>query len=148
MFPNTPGRWPSRIVTLLVWLAAGASAAYWGLKLSASSSGARATPLAASGAAPADPAMVAYLLGVRAQAVSDAPVAAAPNRFLLTGVIANHTRQGAALISVDGKPPKPYRVGAQVDTGLILQSVGPRRAVLAQSADGPAAFTLDLPLKK
>lgn len=147
MFPNAPTRWPARIVTLLVWLAAGASVAYWGLKLSASS-GPRAMPVMAPGAASADPAMVAYLLGVRAQAAPDAPVAAAPNRFQLAGVIASHTRQGAALISVDGKPPKPYRVGAQVDAGLILQSVGPRRAVLAASNDGPAAFTLDLPLKK
>lgn len=106
-------------------------------------------PVATSGAAAADPGMVAYLLGARAQAASsEAAAPAAPNRFLLAGVIANHTSQGAALISVDGKPPKPYRVGSQIESGLVLQSVGPRRAVLAASTDGPAAFTLDLPLKK
>lgn len=96
--------------------------------------------------------MVAYLLGVRATPSTAAPqatAAAAPSRFLLAGVIAGRqSQQGAALISVDGKPPKPFRVGSQVDSGLVLQSVAPRRAVLAASLDGPAAFSLDLPVRK
>ena len=147
MFQNASGRWPSRIVTLLVWLLAGASVMYWGLKLSGPSSASMNATVATSGAAQSDPGMVAYLLGVRQSAVSaptaDAPPA--PSRFSLTGVIAGHTNHGAALISVDGKAPKPYRVGSQIEPGLVLQSVAPRRAVLAASADGPAAFTLDLP---
>lgn len=149
MFQNAPGRWPLRIVTLLVWVLAGASMAYWGLRLSSPSGAMLNAPVATAGTSPSDPAMVAYLLGARSQAAAaQGPAPAAPSRFLLTGVIAGQTSQGAALISVDGKAPKPYRVGSQVESGLVLQSVAPRRAVLAASADGSPAFTLDLPPPK
>jgi general secretion pathway protein C len=59
-------------------------------------------------------------------------------------VVANRSQKGAALIAVDGKPPKPYRVGAPVDEGIVLQSVESRRAVLA-GPDGAPVLTLDLP---
>jgi general secretion pathway protein C len=79
-----------------------------------------------------------------------ATTAAAPpsiaSRFNLVGVVANRGHGGAALISVDGQPPKPFRVGAPVDEGLVLQSVDARQAVLAASADAPPAVTLELPL--
>ena len=55
---------------------------------------------------------------------------------------------GAALIAVDGKPAKPYRVGAVIDTGLVLQSLGPRQARLGASAEGPASLTLEMPARK
>jgi general secretion pathway protein C len=61
------------------------------------------------------------------------------------GVVSDRSQQGAALIVVDGKPARPYRVGSQVDEGLVLQSVQARRAVLASSANGPAVLTLELP---
>jgi general secretion pathway protein C len=35
-----------------------------------------------------------------------------------------------------------------VEDNLLLQSVAPRRAVLAVSLDGPAVFTLELPALK
>lgn len=150
MLHNAPARWPSRLVTALVWLLAAASAVFWALRLS-QPAGLVNVPVAASAAPSADPAMVAYLLGSRATPAQapQAPEANAPSRFLLAGVIAGkQAQQGAALISVDGKPPKPFRVGSQVDSGLVLQSVAPRRAVLAASVDGPAAFALDLPVRK
>ena len=59
--------------------------------------------------------------------------------------MADRSSSGAALISVDGKPAKPFRVGASVDGRLILQSVQGRRAVLATGMDAPAEVTLDLP---
>ena len=68
------------------------------------------------------------------------------SRYVLLGVVADRDHSGAALIAVDGKPAKPYRVGARVDDGLLLQSVAPRRAVLASSADAPASVTLELPV--
>jgi len=52
---------------------------------------------------------------------------------------------GAALIAIDGKPAKPYRVGVQVDEGLVLQSVQGRRAVLAAADSGQQVLTLELP---
>ena len=50
-------------------------------------------------------------------------------------------------IAVDGKPAKPFRVGAAVDEGLVLQALGPRQAQLGASMGGPATVTLDMPLK-
>jgi general secretion pathway protein C len=59
--------------------------------------------------------------------------------------VAASSRDGAALIAVDGRPAKPFKVGSNVDAGLVLQAVEPRRAVLASSAQGPAVLTLELP---
>jgi len=55
---------------------------------------------------------------------------------------------GAALIAVDGKPAKPYRVGAVVADGLVLQSTQGRRVNLGASMDGPQTLVLELPAKK
>jgi general secretion pathway protein C len=71
-------------------------------------------------------------------------VVIAPNRFGLFGVVAQGS-DGAALLVIDGKPARPYRVGTQLEAGLLLQSVGPRHVVLAASAGGPALHRLELP---
>ncbi len=139
--------WTVRGVTFALWAAAAASAAYWGLK--AGGAGAVVTGPAAAMRAPlqADPAAVARLLGQAAP--TGAVAAAAPplaSRFQLMGVVADNAQRGAALIAVDGRPAKPYRVGASVDDGLVLQSVRGRQAVLAASAQGPAVVTLELPV--
>ncbi|HZY15973.1 MAG TPA: type II secretion system protein N, partial [Ramlibacter sp.] len=52
---------------------------------------------------------------------------------------------GAAILSVDGKPARPYRVGSLVEEGLVLQSVQPRSATLAAEVRGPALVVLELP---
>jgi general secretion pathway protein C len=49
---------------------------------------------------------------------------------------------------VDGQPAKPYRVGAAVEPGLVLQALGPRRAELGPAMGAPATLTLDMPFKK
>jgi general secretion pathway protein C len=72
-----------------------------------------------------------------------APVASLSSRFVLTGVVADQSHSGAALIAVDGKPPKPFRVGANVDENLVLQSVDSRSAVLGSG--GAPVLTLELP---
>ena len=98
--------------------------------------------------APTDPQALARALGGgNAVAAPPAVVATASmaGRLSLVGVVANRNRGGTALISVDGKPARPFRVGARVDDALVLQSVAPRRAVLADSLRGPASLTLDLP---
>ena len=46
----------------------------------------------------------------------------------------------------DGKPPKPYRVGMQVEPGLVLQSVGAREARLGAALGGPSAHVLSMPV--
>ncbi len=92
-----------------------------------------------------DPQALARALG-GGGAVANASVQAAPSTaYVLVGVLADRQHGGAALISVDGKAAKPYRVGAAVDGGLVLQSVAGRRAVLAAGVDGPVQMTLELP---
>lgn len=142
--------WLPRTGSFAVWLLAAGCAVYWGLKLPAASRAAPPAPVATGPAVAADPAAVARLLGAMPAAPGAAPAAAPAQstRFALVGVVSARSKGGAALIAVDGKPARPYRVGAVVEDGLVLQSVAPRRATLGPAADGPAAFTLEMPLPK
>jgi general secretion pathway protein C len=132
-FPSARGAnpWPVRLVTVLVWVLAALSVAFWALRL-----------LGPSGPPP-PPTAVGRLLGATVQ------VAAAPavtnNRYVLTGVVADRRQGGAALIAVAGQPPKPFRVGAEIEPGVRLTSVGARQAVLAAAADADPLATLELP---
>jgi general secretion pathway protein C len=82
-----------------------------------------------------------------------APVAVADaepgpdSRFQLVGVLAalgsSAAREGVALIAVDGKPAKAYRVGAVVDGQTILKSVAARGAALGPR-DGDPQVNLTL----
>ncbi|MDB5942403.1 MAG: ral secretion pathway protein [Ramlibacter sp.] len=150
MATSVQSRWALRASTLVLWLLAGASCVYWGLRIAP-----RAAPAAVAAplrtAIPADPQAVARLLGATPMAALPAAATPAVNlasRFNLLGVVAERSHRGAALIAVDGKPARPFRVGSAVDEGLVLQSVDRRRAVLAASASGPALVTLELPEPK
>lgn len=145
MVSNPGNRWAVAGATFVVWGLVAASAVYWGLKLSSAGTSAPVAPIARTVAAP-DPAATARLLG--ATATANAPVASLSSRFSLQGIVAEPDGGGAALIAVDGKPPKPYRVGAPIDESLVLQSVEPRRATLAANLQAPPALTLELPLRK
>lgn len=129
----------------LAALAAG-SAVHWVLKWPVA-----AVPVAtvdAPAAATVDTLAVARALGGGAGPVA-AAVAPASSRFSLAGVVAGGEHRGAALIAVDGKPAKPYRVGAVVGAQWVLQSVEPRRVVLApQGSSADASIALELPPKK
>ena len=107
-------------------------------------------PAVAPAAVAPDAQAMARLLGVPAAgaAAARAPAASLTSRFALIGVLAGRSSGGgAALIAVDGQPAKPFRVGAVVDEGLVLQSLHPRQARLGASVDGPATLTLDMPAK-
>ncbi len=148
MYANAQSIWWPRLATFVLSLLAAGSVVYWGLKLSASSRPVAVQPAQAAGPAAADPGALARLLGGGAQpAATAAPVASASSRFALTGIVTEGTHAGAALIAVDGKPAKPFRVGARVDDNLVLQSVAPRSVNLGAQADGPASITLELPRK-
>ena len=145
MWTPTPA-WTVRGATLALWTLAAASAVFWGLKL-----GGQARPLAVPPPAPravaaVDPSALARLLG--SEPAAAAVTAAAPtlaSRFQLLGVAAGaESGAGAAVIAVDGKPARPYRVGASIEEGVVLQSVRGRQAVLA-SAAGQPLLTLELP---
>jgi general secretion pathway protein C len=147
MVSNLHNRWAVAGATFVLWALVAASAVFWGLKFTARTGAGPGVPVAAHATAPADPAAIARLLGA-SPAAAQAPAVSAASRFSLVGVVSNPSHQGAALISVDGKPPKPFRIGAAVDDRLVLQSVDSRKAVLGESATGPAVVTLDLPLPK
>jgi general secretion pathway protein C len=68
------------------------------------------------------------------------------SRFQLWGVVAGASGQGSALIGVDGQPPRAFRVGQTVTEGVVLQSLGPKKAKLGASAKGAAVFSLSLPV--
>ena len=141
--------WLPRFAAFVLAAVAAASAVYWGLKWPAAQEiRDTAAPLSMQERPAPDPAALARVLGggLVAPAEQTAPLAAATvNRLTLIGVVSTRRQAGTALISIDGKPARPYRVGAKVEDGLVLYSVGPRRASLAASANGPASVTIELP---
>jgi general secretion pathway protein C len=132
---------------------------FWALKFSAPGPGALGATATAGAALALDPladaaansVQIARLLGGGGAGAPSAPALvaapAAASRFGLVGVVAGG-RGSVALITTDGKAAKPYRVGAAVDTGLLLQSVTARAVKLGPSMDTPATVTLELPVGK
>lgn len=110
------------LLALVLAFACAALAVSWGLRLLASP---RPLPPDAQriGALSPDQAaqQAARLFG--ALPVGAASAAAAPSRFRLYGVIAGGAT-GAALIGVDGKPPRAVAVGEAVSPGVMLQATG------------------------
>lgn len=149
MVTNTYGRWAPRLATLLLWALAGATAVYWGLKLSARPGG-MAPSAVAPEAVVTDTQALARLLGVSpVLAAADTAAPSAASRFVLMGVLAGTASGGgAALIAVDGKPARPYRVGSSVEPGLVLQSLGKGAARLGASMDGATTLALEIPRKQ
>ena len=140
--------WWLRIATFLVAALATASATYWALKWNATAALQPTAEIIFSDAGQTDSRVIARLLGgaqTGASALPAVPLENAASRFKLTGVVAGRNNTGYAVIAVDGKPAKPYRVGALVNDGLVLHSVAPRSAALAASVDAPVSLTLDLP---
>lgn len=145
--PYAAARWHAPLATTGLWALAAGAAVFWGLRLANP-----AQPVAPAATLPRAPAAadadaIARLFGALPveQAAPAAPEAA--SRFALSGVVADASSQGAALISIDGKPPRPFRVGSRVGEGYVLQAVDVRAATLGTSPDGPAAFTLQLPVR-
>lgn len=139
-------KWSVRLITALLWALAMASVVYWGLRLGGpgvTRTAPATTHSAPAGDASARLAAITRVLGDAQSAVATS-VASAPTRFGLLGVVAQGS-SGAALLVIDGKPARPYRVGSQLEEGLLLQSVGQRHVVLAASAGGPALHRLELP---
>jgi general secretion pathway protein C len=143
----------TRLFAFVTWGAVGASAVFWALRLGVEA------PRAPSFTTPVGPATAmrgdwSRVLGAPPQAgaaadgdtgVVDEP-AAAP-RLRLLGVVAPKTpsdRDGVALIAVDDKPARAFRVGAVVDGQTVLLAVHRRGASLGPR-DGTATVELELP---
>jgi general secretion pathway protein C len=140
--------WANRTATFALAALAALSGTYWFLKSTDANSVPTAPPAAGTSFAALDPQSVARALGggnAGAPAPGSPSTSAGRTPFVLVGVLADRQRGGAALIAVDGKAAKPYRVGATVDGSLVLQSVSGRTAALGTAVDGPAQFTLELP---
>jgi general secretion pathway protein C len=145
--PYATARWPAVSVTTGVWALAAASLVFWTLRLIAPSDGIAPPALVTNAQVSVDPAAVARMLGaVSTPAVASATPDAA-SRFVLLGVVADTDQQGAALIAVDGKPPRPFRVGAALADGYVLQSVTTRAASLGASVDSAPVLNLQLPAR-
>jgi general secretion pathway protein C len=134
------------------------SAVYWALKFTngpaAPTSAAVASPTAAS---TIDAQALTKGLGggkahvdkVRSDS-ADAPSTIQASRFVLTGVVVQKTSsatagQGVALIAVDGKPPRPFRVNSVLTEGVILHSVSAGKAMLSTSQEASPSLNLELP---
>lgn len=140
---------PARFSAFVIWALVAGSLAFWGMRLSARApqAPAHAVPVAMELAAQGD---LGRVLG--AAPVATAAVAAPPPeiaaRFKLTGIMAAKppATEGIALITIDGKLPRAFQVGAPLDDQLVLQSVSLRSAAIGP-AGGPPVATLELPLQ-
>ena len=138
-----PARGPVVVDSALIWMLAAASLGYWLLKLGEGGASVSTAAVAAPVAPPlaADARALARLLG--ATDAPPAPSVAASSRFALQGVVRGGA-SGAVLVSVDGKPARPVRVGMPVE-GYVLQSIGARSATFGAQTGDAAGFTIELP---
>ncbi len=142
MQTNSVPLWRLRAATFVLAALAGASAAFWGLKIG--SRGSVAAPVAAAeGGAVLDAQAVVRALGGDASSGQAAATTAARNPYVLMGVLADRRQVGAALISVDGKAAKPFAVGERVDGDWVLHAVAGRKATLV--GVGGTQMELELP---
>ncbi|MBI5719882.1 MAG: hypothetical protein HZC37_19590 [Burkholderiales bacterium] len=142
----------ARWATFLVWALVAASAAAWGLKLFVTAPSAP-PQVAVAGQSQLPRGDITRVLGADAPPVDPTAgesLAGAPAdaRFQLVGVVAPRgsetARGGVALIAVDGKPARAYRVGALVDGENIVQAIRARGADLGPSG-GKVLVALNIP---
>lgn len=137
----------ARGVALLVWAAVAALAAYWGSRLLARPSPVPPQARLATSSPPQGD--LTRLLGAAPVVAVPAAAAAPPPadaRFKLLGVVAargNARAGGVALIAVDGKPARAFKVGAAIDGDQVLQSVAPREVTIGPRG-GVATVSLQL----
>ena len=128
-----------RTTSFALWGLAFGCAAYWALQMG-NTKQSPSTVAATGFAVNVDGKQVAKLMGQQ----ESAPVNAPSSNYDLLGVV-RHGGSGAAVISVDGKPPRTVVVGRAVAEGsdVTLSALGARSATL-QPKDG-AAITLEMP---
>lgn len=131
---------------MVLWAAVAASAVYWGLQLFVPGTPAPAHAAVAGMTTPPRGDLTRLLGADVAPAVAAAPTPSA--RFHLIGVVAPRSaaaaREGVALIAVDDKPARAYRVGSVIEGNTVLQAVRARGATLGPQG-GPANLSLDIP---
>ena len=128
-----------RIVTLLLAVLVALSATFWVLKMvqGVPSTAPSGTTVAATATTANDAKALARALGGGITPLSPTTQAASAltaSNLILQGVIAHGSKHGAALIAVNGKPAKPFVIGAAVDGDWVLQSLATRSATLKNAA--------------
>lgn len=143
----------ARLSAFVVWALVAATAVFWGLRLLARPQPAPAYALTVgeSTVARGDLSRLFGAAPVAANASNQPMAPELASRFKLLGLMAPRPtsaepahRTGYALIAVDGKPARPFAVGAALDSGLVLQSVSLRTASIGP-VDGAAAVQLEIP---
>lgn len=139
--------WTLPLFTLFIWLLAGFCASYWVLKFVTTK------PLVATTAqslpnAAIDTKAIAKLLGAVEGEVNKPMNVVPSTKFVLSGLAFTTGGRGVALIALDEKPAKPYRVGSLVADDLVLKSISKNSAVLGSSMKSPDALTLEMPERK
>src|SRR5438067_6819816 len=137
---------PARLSAFVIWALVAACAVFWGLRLVVRAPGAPAHTVAVGDAAPVRADLTRLFGAPVAAAAPSVQAPAASSRFQLAGVMAPRVAggQGVALIGVDGKTPRAYRVGSVVDGDLVLQSVSLRSAAIGPASGAPAVV-LEVP---
>ena len=133
-----------RIVTLVLAALVALSVSFWVLKMMQGAS-TTAAPATLAAATPSDPKALARALGGGISPTTQAAPALSASNLILQGVIAHGTQRGVALIAVNGKPAKPFVVGAAVDADWVLQSLSTRSATLKNAAGTAGERVLELP---
>lgn len=136
----------ARIAALLLWAVVLATAVAWGLPLFT-----QPQPVPPSAALAGTPPPSGMALGRLLGEAPAEPVAVqaevpASSRFQLVGVVAPRSGApaGLALIAVDGKPPRAWGVGRELEPGLRVLRVAHREVDLGAGGSAPA-MTLRLP---
>lgn len=151
--------WLIRLAALVLSAAAAASAVFWVLRIKSDQQAYQQTgdsqPRPAMQTGTADTGLLARALGGSADIQENAAAPAAEKasgRFALVGVIAYGAESaaslGSALISVDGKAPKAYRIGAALADGWMLKSVANRKAELSCANCQQESILLQMPEPK
>jgi general secretion pathway protein C len=118
-------RWPA-ITSFILFIALCVSAAYWAMQFFQPPIRSIVAPPAAPQQAP-ELSAAAGLLGGSVQA-------SAASNFRLTGIIiAGHPSDSIAIIAADGKPARPFRVNAEIKTGVRVQEIQPGYVLLQQN---------------
>ena len=150
--PSAASGWTVRLLTACVWALLAGSVTYWVLQWPQAGTvrdGKVVTiagsdePIVAPAATGLNRALGAMATGAERQA---AP--ALSSRLSLVGVVRAGSRDGAALIAVDGKAARAVRVGAEVEPGVYLLALEPRRASLGPDPKGAETASLELPKPK
>ena len=116
----------ARWLAFVIWAAVAAAAVFWAFRLFVPALPAPAHTVTV-GMAPSVKTDLRAVLGVEEKAVVvEAAVPIADARFQLVGVVSPRGTagrgEGVALIAVDGKPARPYRVGTKIEEGVVLQA--------------------------